>query len=70
LIKVTVRLSDFKSNEYASLLGGAYFEDANESNPMLGLRGASRYVDDSYKEAFQLECEAMLYVIRSRERKR
>lgn len=56
---VIVRMSDFKSNEYAHLLGGAQFEPAEE-NPMLGLRGASRYYSDSYREGFALECRAML----------
>lgn len=55
---VVVRMSDFKSNEYASLLGGKYFE-FDESNPMLGFRGASRYYDKRYKEGFALECQAM-----------
>lgn len=55
---VIVRMSDFKSNEYASLLGGKYFE-IEESNPMLGFRGASRYYDDRYREGFALECQAM-----------
>jgi len=55
---VIVRFSDFKSNEYRNLIGGIYFE-AEEENPMLGLRGASRYYDDSYKPAFSLECEAI-----------
>jgi len=55
---VIVRLSDFKSNEYASLLGGADFEPV-EANPMLGLRGASRYVHPDYREAFALECAAL-----------
>lgn len=55
---VIVRLSDFKTNEYASLLGGEYFE-ADEENPMLGFRGASRYYDDDYREAFELECRAL-----------
>ncbi|MCF7866778.1 phosphoenolpyruvate synthase [Candidatus Woesearchaeota archaeon] len=58
---VIVRLSDFKSNEYASLLGGSQFEP-KEDNPMIGWRGASRYYDDKYKEAFGLECKAMLKV--------
>jgi len=53
-----VRTSDFKSNEYATLLGGAAFEP-HEENPMLGLRGASRYYSDLYREAFLLECEAL-----------
>lgn len=55
---VIVRASDFKSNEYRNLLGGAYFEP-QEENPMLGLRGASRYVHPSYKPAFVLECAAL-----------
>jgi pyruvate, water dikinase len=55
---VIVRLSDFKTNEYAGLLGGAAFEP-REENPMLGFRGASRYYDDRYREAFALECRAM-----------
>jgi pyruvate, water dikinase len=55
---VIVRLSDFKSNEYAGLLGGTAFEP-REENPMLGFRGASRYYDDRYREAFALECRAM-----------
>jgi len=55
---VVVRMSDFKSNEYESLLGGRYFEFA-ESNPMLGFRGASRYYDERYREGFALECRAM-----------
>lgn len=55
---VVVRMSDFKSNEYASLLGGKYFE-IDESNPMLGFRGASRYYNDRYREGFSLECQAM-----------
>ncbi|HEU0016259.1 MAG TPA: putative PEP-binding protein, partial [Longimicrobium sp.] len=58
---VIVRLSDFKSNEYAGLLGGAAFEPAEE-NPMLGFRGASRYCDERYREAFALECRALLRV--------
>ncbi len=55
---VIVRLSDFKTNEYANLIGGAEFE-AHEENPMLGFRGASRYLDDSFKPCFELECRAM-----------
>ncbi len=55
---VTVRLSDFKSNEYRSLLGGAFFEP-EEENPMIGWRGASRYYDAGFKEAFVLECQAI-----------
>lgn len=58
---VTVRLSDFKSSEYAALAGGRDFEPLEE-NPMLGLRGAARYVHPSYREAFALECEALLRV--------
>ena len=59
--EVIVRMSDFKTNEYAGLLGGKYFEP-KEENPMLGFRGASRYYHDSYKEGFRLECEAMKIV--------
>jgi len=55
---VVVRMSDFKSNEYASLLGGADFEPT-ESNPMIGFRGASRYAHPAYEEGFALECKAM-----------
>ena len=55
---VIVRLSDFKSNEYANLIGGAKYEP-HEENPMIGFRGASRYVDPSFKEAFALECRAV-----------
>jgi pyruvate,water dikinase len=55
---VVVRMSDFKTNEYASLLGGADFE-ADEENPMLGFRGASRYAHPAYEDGFALECEAM-----------
>jgi pyruvate,water dikinase len=55
---VVVRMSDFKTNEYASLLGGADFEPS-ESNPMLGFRGASRYAHPAYEEGFSLECRAM-----------
>jgi pyruvate,water dikinase len=55
---VIVRMSDFKSNEYANLLGGRAFEP-EESNPMIGFRGASRYYDDRYREGFMLECRAM-----------
>ncbi|MDF3133238.1 phosphoenolpyruvate synthase [Pseudomonas extremaustralis] len=53
-----VRMSDFKSNEYATLLGGQYFEPA-EHNPMIGFRGASRYSHPAYAEGFALECAAM-----------
>jgi pyruvate,water dikinase len=55
---VIVRLSDFKSNEYRSLVGGAPFEPLEE-NPMIGLRGAARYTHESYRDAFALECRAM-----------
>lgn len=55
---VIVRMSDFKSNEYANLIGGKYFEP-KEENPMLGFRGASRYYSDFYRKGFALECEAM-----------
>lgn len=59
--EVIVRMSDFKSNEYANLIGGAAFEP-KEENPMIGFRGASRYYHDTYKEGFKLECEAILKV--------
>jgi len=55
---VIVRMSDFKTNEYASLLGGRWFEP-HEENPMLGFRGASRYAHPAYREGFALECAAM-----------
>ena len=55
---VIVRMSDFKSNEYANLIGGKYFEP-KEENPMIGFRGASRYYSDFYRKGFALECEAM-----------
>jgi pyruvate,water dikinase len=55
---VIVRLSDFKTNEYAGLLGGTAFEP-KEENPMLGFRGASRYYDERYRDGFGLECRAM-----------
>ncbi|MGH8083833.1 MAG: phosphoenolpyruvate synthase [Lysobacter sp.] len=58
---VIVRLSDFKSNEYANLIGGSKYEP-HEENPMIGFRGASRYVDPSFTEAFALECRAVLKV--------
>jgi pyruvate,water dikinase len=58
---VIVRTSDFKSNEYARLLGGNEFEP-NEENPMLGFRGASRYYDSRYADGFALECAALLRV--------
>ena len=56
---VIVRLSDFKSNEYANLVGGKLYEP-EESNPMIGWRGASRYYDPKYRPAFELECQALL----------
>ncbi len=59
--KVIVRLSDFKSNEYRNLIGGPRYEPTEE-NPMLGFRGASRYIAHSFRECFKLECEAMKYV--------
>ena len=55
---VVVRMSDFKTNEYAALLGGADFEP-HEENPMIGFRGASRYAHPAYAEGFALECRAM-----------
>jgi pyruvate,water dikinase len=55
---VIVRLSDFKTNEYATLIGGKMFEP-EESNPMLGWRGASRYYDEKFKPAFKMECQAI-----------
>ena len=55
---VVVRMSDFKTNEYATLLGGRWFE-FNEANPMIGFRGASRYTHPAYAEGFALECAAM-----------
>ena len=55
---VVVRMSDFKTNEYATLLGGHWFE-FNEANPMIGFRGASRYIHPAYAEGFALECKAM-----------
>ena len=58
---VIVRLSDFKSNEYADLLGGRRYEPTEE-NPMLGFRGASRYYDPRYRDGFALECQAMRQV--------
>ncbi len=58
---VIVRLSDFKSNEYANLIGGQAYEP-QEENPMLGFRGASRYVDPSFQACFELECRALKYV--------
>ena len=58
---VIVRLSDFKSNEYANLIGGSKYEP-REENPMLGFRGASRYVDPTFRPCFELECRALKYV--------
>lgn len=58
---VIVRLSDFKSNEYANLMGGNLYEPAEE-NPMLGYRGASRYISDDFRECFDMECEALRIV--------
>ena len=59
--KVIVRLSDFKSNEYAHLIGGQGYEP-DEENPMIGFRGASRYISDDFQMCFRLECEALKYV--------
>lgn len=58
---VIVRLSDFKSNEYGNLIGGRRYEP-DEENPMLGFRGASRYVSDSFRPCFEMECEALRFV--------
>ncbi len=55
---VIVRLSDFKSNEYANLIGGARYEP-HEENPMLGFRGAARYVDETFRPCFELECRSL-----------
>jgi pyruvate,water dikinase len=55
---VIVRLSDFKSNEYKKLIGGSRYEP-DEENPMLGFRGASRYISEDFEKAFEMECEAM-----------
>jgi len=59
--KVIVRLSDFKSNEYAHLIGGSLYEP-QEENPMIGFRGASRYISDDFQACFRMECEALKYV--------
>ncbi len=59
--KVIVRLSDFKSNEYAHLIGGQSYEP-DEENPMIGFRGASRYISDDFQECFKLECQALKFV--------
>jgi len=56
--KVIVRLSDFKSNEYANLIGGTLYEP-DEENPMLGFRGASRYISENFRDCFELECRAL-----------
>ena len=58
---VIVRMSDFKSNEYANLIGGPRYEP-KEENPMIGFRGASRYVSDSFRACWEMECEALKYV--------
>ncbi len=58
---VIVRMSDFKSNEYANLVGGKRFEP-EEENPMIGFRGAARYISESFRECFELECKAMCRV--------
>jgi pyruvate,water dikinase len=58
---VIVRMSDFKSNEYASLLGGDRYEP-HEENPMIGYRGAARYLSEDFADCFAMECEALRYV--------
>ena len=58
---VIVRLSDFKSNEYANLIGGELYEP-HEENPMIGYRGASRYISDDFRACFDMECEALRFV--------
>jgi len=58
---VIVRMSDFKSNEYANMIGGKNFEPIEE-NPMLGFRGASRYIDPGFRDCFELETQALKYV--------
>ncbi|OOY35341.1 phosphoenolpyruvate synthase [Solemya velum gill symbiont] len=58
---VIVRLSDFKSNEYANLIGGDHYEP-HEENPMIGYRGTSRYLSDEFEKCFELECRALKYV--------
>src|SRR5205814_5957505 len=55
---IIVRLSDFKSNEYANLIGGRQYEPTEE-NPMLGFRGASRYISKAFRDCFDLECRAL-----------
>ena len=56
---VIVRMSDFKSNEYKKLVAGDIYEP-DEENPMIGFRGAARYISDQFKDCFKLECQAML----------
>ena len=58
---VIVRMSDFKSNEYANLIGGTRYEP-NEENPMIGFRGASRYISESFRPCWEMECKALKYV--------
>ncbi len=58
---VIVRMSDFKSNEYANLVGGELYEP-HEENPMIGYRGASRYLSPDFADCFAMECEALSYV--------
>jgi len=58
---VIVRMSDFKSNEYANLVGGADYEP-HEENPMIGYRGASRYLSEDFRDCFAMECEALRFV--------
>lgn len=58
---VILRMSDFKSNEYANMLAGEHYEP-NEENPMIGFRGASRYISQGFRECFEMECEAIRYV--------
>jgi pyruvate,water dikinase len=59
--RVIVRMSDFKSNEYANMVGGELYEP-DEENPMIGFRGASRYIDESFRACFELECRALKIV--------
>ncbi|WP_350669706.1 putative PEP-binding protein, partial [Pseudoalteromonas sp. 43-MNA-CIBAN-0464] len=56
--RVIVRMSDFKSNEYANLVGGQQYEP-EEENPMIGFRGAARYISEDFRDCFALECEAI-----------
>ncbi len=58
---VILRMSDFKSNEYANLIGGTDYEP-HEENPMIGFRGAARYIDETFRSCFDMECEAIKYV--------